>query len=51
MKYLKSMQFTYLMKHLNQNRMTEEAKMALLLFTVGIVLIGIGLIKKHGEDN
>jgi hypothetical protein len=38
-------------KLLNHNRMTEEAKMALLLFTVGIVLIGIGLIKKHGEDN
>jgi hypothetical protein len=31
--------------------MTEEAKMALLLFTVGIVLIGIGLINKHGRDN
>jgi hypothetical protein len=37
-------------KNLNQNRMAEEAKMALLLFTVGIVLIGIGLIKKHGQD-
>jgi hypothetical protein len=31
--------------------MVEEAKMALLLFTVGIFLIGIGLIKKHGRDN
>jgi hypothetical protein len=31
--------------------MVEEAKMALLLFTVGITLIGIGLIKKHGRDN
>jgi hypothetical protein len=31
--------------------MPEESKMALLLFTVGIVLIGIGLIKKHGKDN
>jgi hypothetical protein len=30
--------------------MPEEAKMALLLFTVGIILIGIGLIKKHGQD-
>ena len=30
--------------------MNEEAKMALLLFTVGIVLIGIGLIKKYRQD-
>jgi len=30
--------------------MTEEAKMALLLFTVGIILIGIGLIYKHNKD-
>ena len=27
--------------------MAEEAKMALLLFSTGIILIGIGLIKKH----
>jgi hypothetical protein len=30
--------------------MAEEAKMALLLVAVGITLIGIGLIKKHGQD-
>jgi len=30
--------------------MAEEAKMALLLFTVGIVLIGIGLINKYKND-
>ena len=29
--------------------MAEEAKMALLLFTVGIIAIGIGLIFKHNE--
>jgi hypothetical protein len=29
--------------------MAEEAKMALLLFGVGMILIGIGLIKKHNE--
>jgi len=30
--------------------MAEEAKMALLIFTTGIILIAIGLIKKHGQD-
>ena len=30
--------------------MAEEAKMALLLFTVGIIMITIGLIKKYRND-
>jgi hypothetical protein len=30
--------------------MAEEAKMALLLFTVGIIAIGIGLINKYKND-
>jgi hypothetical protein len=30
--------------------MAEEAKMALLLFTVGLIAIAIGLIKKHRND-
>ena len=30
--------------------MSEEAKMALLLFSVGIISIAIGLIKRHGKD-
>lgn len=29
--------------------MQEEAKMALLMFSVGMVLILIGLIKKHND--
>ena len=29
--------------------MAEEAKMALLLFSTGIIMIIIGLIKKHNE--
>lgn len=29
--------------------MAEEAKMALLLFSVGVIAIAIGLIKKHNE--
>jgi len=31
--------------------MQEEAKIALLLFSVGIILILIDLIKKHNENN
>ena len=30
--------------------MSEEAKMALLLFSVGIISIAIGLIKRYGKD-
>ena len=30
--------------------MAEEAKMALLLFSTGIIMIVIGLIKKHKND-
>ena len=29
--------------------MQEEAKMALLLFTVGVICIAIGLIKKYHD--
>ena len=38
-------------KPLNQNKMTEEAKMALLLFSVGIIAIVIGIIRNYGKDN
>lgn len=31
--------------------MAQEAKMALLLFTVGIIAIAIGLIRNYGKDN
>jgi hypothetical protein len=31
--------------------MQEEAKMALLLFSVGMILILIDLIKHHNENN
>jgi len=31
--------------------MTEEAKMALLLFSVGIITISIGIIRNYGKDN
>jgi hypothetical protein len=30
--------------------MAEEAKMAMLLFSIGIIMIIIGLIKKHKND-
>ncbi len=30
--------------------MTEEAKMALLLFSTGVIMIIIGLIKKYKND-
>jgi hypothetical protein len=30
--------------------MAEEAKMAILLFTVGIIAIAIGIINKHRND-
>lgn len=30
--------------------MQEEAKMALLMFSVGMILILIGLIKKYNEN-
>lgn len=30
--------------------MQEEVKMALLMFSVGMILITIGLIKKHNEN-
>jgi hypothetical protein len=36
--------------NLNQNKMAEEAKMALLLFTVGMIAIAIGLINKYKND-
>lgn len=40
-----------LFMYLNLINMAEEAKMALLLFTVGIILITIGLIKKYYDNN
>lgn len=31
--------------------MAQEAKMALLLFSVGIIAIVIGIIRNYGKDN
>lgn len=31
--------------------MQEEAKMALLLFSVGFIAIAIGIIRNYGKDN